>query len=192
MDGSDMSWIRKPTTVVCCCLWAMTTLSPSTLKSNDCVECESQAAPATAPAASPRDKVLEQFRRRYAHPEASIDPRSLAALREWVAKHPNDAEAMFHIAITIGFSAAGIKSPEYQRMLRRAAELEFPSAQAILGYTQVIGLVPELRKGEGLDLVRKAAAQNNPDGLWALGVLHLNGNGVAKDNEQAARYLRQA
>lgn len=72
--------------------------------------------------------------------------------------------------------------------LRRAAGENYAPAQALLA--RILDLAEE--NEQALELYRRAAEQGNADGMYGLGHLYANGDGVAQDNEQAVHWYTRA
>ena len=72
--------------------------------------------------------------------------------------------------------------------LKRAADAGHAPSQAMYGTI----LDSSELDDEAVVYLRKAADQNDPEGLYALAKMHLTGEGVARDDAQAASLLRAA
>ncbi len=71
-----------------------------------------------------------------------------------------------------------------------AAEKGDLTAQHFLGYYHVEGLGGKVNREEGMRWYLRAADAGFPNSLNNLGVIYLNGNGVAKDEAKALDYFK--
>jgi hypothetical protein len=77
--------------------------------------------------------------------------------------------------------------------IRKASELGCGTARAFLGESLLLGKNVPKDEAAGLELVKEAATQNEPDALFSLGSMYASGKaGVGQDMAAAEEYLRRA
>jgi TPR repeat protein len=76
----------------------------------------------------------------------------------------------------------------------RSAAAGYPQAQATLGALLLKGMPPVLAKDlpKGIQLLKQATEHQSMTGRYNLGMAYYNGDGVQKNNEIAARWIRLA
>lgn len=120
------------------------------------------------------------------HLSGGVVPRSDARAVEWFrrAAAKGDIASAHNLGVIHERAAGELRSREEAlKWYRFAAERGFARSQANLGQ-----LLSEAKDPEARPWIEKAAAQQEPRGLYLLGVLHLDGGNDA----QAAALLRQA
>lgn len=108
----------------------------------------------------------------------------------------------FLLAVLVGTASAGPEEDyelgfaAYRRddlmtaisHLRAAADQGHAPSQALLGY-----ILDRAEENEAAyELYEQAARQGNADGMYGLGTLYLNGEGVERSNEQTVRWFASA
>ncbi len=113
-----------------------------------------------------------------------------ASFRAALEAKPNDTEASYLLG-KLCFDAKRYR--EAERHYRAAAEGGHAAAQNALGRMLAIGYGPVLsQKEEARKWFRKAAAQNDPEGLFNMGQVYELGWGIPEDLDEAITWYRKA
>lgn len=127
-------------------------------------------------------------------------PRELERRREAVRDvilraDSGDGEALYQLALLHerGYDSIPQDSVAALKLLRSAAEAQYPPAENLLGYILIrgdYGLTPDT--AEGLNLIERAAMKGDSRALSNLGYLWLYGEGVEHDDQKGAYWLQRA
>jgi serine/threonine protein kinase/TPR repeat protein len=156
-------------------------------------------APAEAAALQTRlEPVATEF------PDAAIllgsmaKPNNPAAALRWflIAAEQGRAEAMVQAGqiYANGTGLPGKDNSSAVKWFQQASDLGDPMGQVFLADCYLRGVGVEINAARALKLLRSASAKSNPDALYLLGTLHINGipNVLAPDREEAKRLFSAA
>lgn len=134
-----------------------------------------------------REQALADFRRWYYQCGEPPAKEALDSLREWWEQHRDDAEVECALAMSRDQGLAGEPDPQQiNSMLENAAAQGYPLAQAYLGALQVTGQGVPLNREHGLQLLRKAADNNESEAFRQLGFLYMEGKAGLEPDPTAA------
>jgi len=100
------------------------------------------------------------------------------------------AEGQYNIGCSY-YNGIGVtkNATEAFKWVNMAAEQGMPGAQYILGALYLRGEGCEINTTKAVECYRKAAEQGNEEAQRALGICYAQGKGVAKDEEEARKWL---